>query len=135
MNDKPYMYKTYNDTYLFLTRINMCDIQKFIREKLESKGPYYATQQQSQSILTDHDHHPYTRWYRSNSVCANLTIATRQAGWRIKHNNCYKPKNIPVISKSKLCFQPPCNTVFPCYNSQPNCQSNEYNEQCIIGMR
>lgn len=111
----------------------MNSVQKFIDRTVNQSYPRLVSRQEAQSIITDHDHTPYTRYYRSR--LGEVIVTGNEAGWRVKHNSCYEPKKIPVITKSNLCFQPPCNTVFPCYNSEPSCQAREYNNQCLINRR
>lgn len=111
----------------------MNTLGKLINQTVEQKQLTLINREQAQSINTDHDHTPYGRYYRS--VPGKVIVTGNEAGWRLKHNHCYEPEKTSVIKKSTLCFVPPSKTVFPCYNSEPTCQQQEYNKQCLISMR
>jgi hypothetical protein len=106
-------------------------LKKQIEKKL-STSPYYATEQDCKNIITDFDHFPYTRWYRGNSALYVPVVAERQAGWRIRHDDCYKQeKTIDNTHTPNVCFQNAPNAAFPCQTSgQPN--DKFYNKSCIV---
>ncbi len=99
--------------------------------------PYVATTAVVDRVLTDFDHFPYRRWHRSNPTDNFPTIVERESGWRPQQPRCYDSQGIVTVSGlhstneenysvprgtvgaesayPTTCFQPSCNTVFPCY--------------------
>ena len=81
-----------------------------------SDRPYFATNKSVMNIVTDMDHHPYTRWFRGVYYYPDPVIMEREAGWRQQKNACYglvmpqKPEKEP-----NHCFEIPCTTTLPCY--------------------
>ena len=100
--------------------INNQNIQG-IREQIARKkgnGPYLATIQQSSEVLTDYDTFPYPRWFRGVPNSSRPIVAEREAGWRPRHDSCYRVLE-PKVGDENLypnhCFQGPCSTTYPCY--------------------
>jgi len=72
---------------------------------------------QGPQVETDTDVFPYQRFYRGDHSNFMPTIYSRQAGWRARHDRCYKD---PKVEESKSyypnhCFQSAPSTVYPCY--------------------
>ena len=90
-------------------------IQQQIAFKL-GPNPYYATGNVAQSIKTDMDSFPYTRYYRGNADSVNPIVFNREAGMRETHNWCYQSKKC-ICSDYKptnWCWEGPCSVVLPC---------------------
>jgi len=101
---------------------NKLNIQKQINKKLQNK-PFYATTENSVSVITDYDTFPYPRYFRGHWNSSIPIVAEREAGWRPRFDSCYEigKSNIQDINKNILneypdhCFQSACSTVYPCY--------------------
>jgi hypothetical protein len=107
---------------------NISSIQDQIYMK---KGymPYYGTSNVAESIITDMDHFPYTRFFRGVYYSSKPTVFEREAGWRPIKNNCYKGKNcVEKSSYPNNCWEYPCSTVLPCYQKVERDASNP----CVI---
>ena len=88
--------KSRNDTDLqieteitsFYNFNNVTNIKTQIQAKT-SHLPYFATEQNTQKIITDQDHFPYTRYFRGVAHVHRPIIMEREAGWRPIKNKCY----------------------------------------------
>lgn len=69
----------------------MDNIQKFIKEKLASNGPYFATQQDAESIP---------------QFGRDIQIDERKIRCNIR--------DVEYCERPVICFQIPCNTTKPC---------------------
>lgn len=98
-------------------RQNIDSVRRLIAQKI-GDNPYFATNESVLGVVTDRDHHPYTRYYRGVYNHDEAIIMEREAGYRQEINPCYKPvkQHVPDPSPD-LCFEPPCSTTFPCYAS------------------
>jgi hypothetical protein len=99
-------------------KINQHSIE-YIREQIGKKigdCPYYANGKTATHMITDMDHHPYSRWYRGVYYYPDPIIMEREAGWRPVRNECYSV-NAPYNKEKdpNHCFEAPCTTTFPCY--------------------
>ena len=108
-----------NSTYI--NNKNISNIQHQIEKKKHYK-PYHATIEETTSVLTDFDTFPYPRWYRGISTSYKPIVIEREAGWRQRHDNCYKLSNFTCkpASKPKHCFSSACSVVFPCFSEDIN---------------
>jgi len=98
-----------------INKINIENVRAQISRKKQNV-PFYATQNYCQNVTTDYDSFPYNRWYRGQAASSSPIVAEREVGFRITHDDCYKPKNPHVESVyPNHCFAAPCSTVFPCY--------------------
>ena len=110
---------------------NIDTVRKQIEFKQGSK-PFYSTANYTESVVTDIDHFPYTRFYRGVYYEHDPIVFEREAGWRSPNNFCYNGSGCcrsPV--KHEYCWQTPCSTILPCY---PPKQENSYlnlNKTCI----
>jgi len=103
---------------------NMQNIE-YIRQmiaKKNSSNPYTATETSVSHIITDMDNFPYNRYYRGVATASDPIIYDREAGWRIRNDNCYK-LILPMqpVNQPQHCFQNACTTIIPCHcdiNSQ-----------------
>lgn len=84
-------------------------------KKKNTNNPFYATNNSVSPVVTDYDHHPYTRWFRGVYYYPDPIIAEREAGWREQENSCYDLVT-PVQSEPNPdhCWEAPCSTIFPC---------------------
>lgn len=82
----------------------------------KSSNPYMATLNDAAQVVTDYDTFPYPRWFRGISKSTRPIIAEREAGWRSRHDSCYKVSQ-PKSSDNypNHCFQGPCHFTHPCY--------------------
>jgi len=89
-----------------------------IREQINRKTsatPYLANGRTVSHVITDMDHHPYSRWFRGVYYYPDPVIMEREAGFRPIENGCYSANVRRSASpEPKYCFEPPCNTIFPC---------------------
>ena len=124
----------------YINNKNVIDIQEQIKKKKHYE-PYYATIKETTSVLTDFDTFPYPRWYRGVSTSYKPIVAEREAGWRKRHDSCYKSNNYhcqePI--KPNNCFSSACSVVFPCVPEQINKYGEFYDislkENCISSYR
>lgn len=109
-------------------------IKKQIEQK--NKGLYFANNETVTHIITDMDHHPYTRWYRGVSYYPEPIIMEREAGWRPRRDNCYKLMIPATETETHSCFEPACTTTFPCIPSgNKDTFDNKINNMCIVQYR
>lgn len=122
---------------------NVQNVRYQIAKKSES-FPYHATIDTATSVLTDQDTFPYQRWWRGDPNSTNPIVAEREAGWRPRHDNCYKieePLTDTVSPYPNHCFEAPCSTVFPCYpkylqkHSDREAMAILLNKACIVQYR
>jgi hypothetical protein len=97
--------------------INSTSIETIRKEIFrKNTNPYFANSQTVQSVVTDMDHHPYTRWFRGVYYYPDPIVMEREAGWRPINNNCYDLV-MPMSEEEQPhhCFEVPCTTTLPCY--------------------
>ena len=93
---------------------NIYHIREQINRKKEST-PFLPTVGDASKTITDYDTFPYPRWYRGIPDAVEPIVAEREAGWRVRHDDCYKVKVPPKVYKPpNHCFESACNTVYPC---------------------
>lgn len=99
-------------------KINQQSIES-VRQQIAMKTsnrPYFANGDTVDNVITDMDHHPYSRWFRGVYYYPDPVIMEREAGWRPRQDACYQ-----VIAPSQPaedphhCFEVPCTTTLPCY--------------------
>jgi hypothetical protein len=94
-----------------INKQNIDYVQNLILEKQKS-SPYFVP---TTNVITDYDVFPYTRWYRGIASESRPIVAEREAGWRPRRDNCYKPPPNAISTKPRhLCFESACSTTFPC---------------------
>lgn len=97
---------------------NIDHIRNQIKLK-KNNNPYMATTLDSIKVLTDYDTFPYPRWFRGVAQSTEPIIAEREAGWRPRHDNCYKLiqpyEDFSTQNYPNHCFEGPCSAVYPCY--------------------
>ena len=72
----------------FYNYYNVTNIKDQIQKKT-NHTPYFATEQNTSTIITDQDHFPYTRYFRGVAHVPRPIIMEREAGWRPINNQCY----------------------------------------------
>lgn len=91
-----------------------------VREQIALKKscqPHLATVNDSAQVLTDYDTFPYPRWFRGIPDSSQAIVAEREAGWRPRHDDCYKVL-IPKDKNTRYpnhCFEGSCSVTYPCY--------------------
>jgi hypothetical protein len=97
---------------------NVISIRNQINIKKGYK-PYFSTSNDAESVVTDFDHFPYTRFYRGVYNKSYPIVLERESGWKLINNSCYKgveyTENVCTLN---LCFQNACSTVLPCYKKK-----------------
>ena len=79
---------------------------------------------------TDHDHFPYTRYYRGEYKSPNAIISDNNAGWQRVNNNCYSYKLLEPKKENDTCFQLPCNNVLPCRDKKGKSNCGKSKKSC-----
>ena len=107
-----------------------------------SNNPYFASGETVDSVITDMDHHPYTRWFRGVYYYPDPIVMEREAGWRPRQDSCY---NVIIPPQPPLdphhCFEAPCSTIFPCYPKSTTKYADQdsldsmINNSCIVQYR
>ena len=99
-----------------INNANIKNIRELIKQK-KSYHPHFATINNAAFVLTDYDTFPYPRWWRGVTGLSEPVVAEREAGWRRRHDNCYKlTKNYSEnVQYPNNCFQSSCSTTYPCY--------------------
>jgi len=93
---------------------NLNLIRYQISRKNNLEYPYYATENMAKNILTDMDHFPYKRYFRSVYHQSDPRIMDREAGYSTRIDDCYKYLSIPDVKPHKFCWQNACTSVKPC---------------------
>ncbi len=86
--------------------------------KTQYNRPHYATIQSAQEIITPFDAFPYKYWFRGQYDKSYPVVAERTAGFRPRHDWCYKEQNTPNPCKAGYCWQYPCSSIWPCRPNQ-----------------
>jgi len=96
-------------------RSNINQVRRQINLKNRST-PYYAFQSTIKPVVDDMDHFPYNRFYRGVYHSVKPIVLEREAGYRQRHDACYKPVIAAIPPpKPNHCFEGPCSVVYPCY--------------------
>ena len=102
----------------FTQNINSSNVNH-VREQIAKKSgflPYLATKKEASNIITDYDVFPYPRYFRGVPTSSVPIVAEREAGWRPRHDDCYKVLQPPSkINYPNHCYQAACSTTYPCY--------------------
>lgn len=91
-------------------------VRNAINQKLNYAIPYYGRNNTVRNMVTDMDQFPYNRFFRGKYNSEQPIIFDREAGWRLRNDNCYKG----VLGWAEPqypnhCFEAPCSTVYPCF--------------------
>ena len=124
-----------NSSTPYINNINVSNIRAQIAQK-KGYNPYLATVSQASSVLTDYDTFPYPRWFRGIPRSTRPVVAEREAGWRQRHDNCYKVLQPEMaVPRPNHCFQSACNLTRPCY-PQPSSEKHfDAMDSCIVQYR
>jgi hypothetical protein len=116
-----------------------------IRNEIEKKKqpyPYFATVNTEKMIVTDYDSFPYQRWFRGVPTSNIPIVAEREAGWRLRKDNCYKAEQTPQLKfYPKHCFESGCSVVYPCNpstldtNADSGILSVLMSDSCVVEYR
>jgi hypothetical protein len=106
-----------------INELNQLNVRNMINKK-NTNCVFYGTTCDAESITTDYDHFPYTRWFRGKYNSEDPIIAEREAGFRRRNDACYKlvKCKAELDQKPRICFQYPAGTNFPCVA----CEENAY---------
>lgn len=115
---------------------NVASIRKQIYMK-NGYDPYYGTINGAESVITDMDHFPYTRFYRGVHSSSDPVILEREAGWRPQRDACYSVNKCNQRSPyPNHCFQSGCSVTYPCYpQNTTRCEDKYTNNNCVVQYR
>lgn len=97
---------------------NINSVRRQIYNKINYNVPFYATLEDMSTTVSDMDHFPYKRFFRSKYNVATPIIFEREAGFHPLNNFCYKEKVNTQIFNPTYCWQNSCTTVLPCGGKQ-----------------
>ena len=93
-------------------------VQNQINQMLHTDQPYFPNPYEIRNVVTDVNEWPYPRYFRGRPDSDRPFFWNREAGYRHVINPQLIPTNYPPIEEPRqpyTCFQPACNTIFPCY--------------------
>jgi len=122
--------------------VNVASIRKQISMKTGYE-PHFGTVNEAESVITDMDHFPYTRFYRGVPSSSHPIVFEREAGWRPQRDSCYSVTNNCKDNSlyPNHCFEAACSTVYPCYPqylqkfSDRDALNVQLNSACIVQYR
>lgn len=100
-----------------ITYSNIKNIRALQRIKTNYEQPFYMTAEAVKQVVTDMDHYPYTRFFRGVPESSTPVAFAREAGFRLRDDECYRNQTPPLVFEHPMCWQPPCSTVLPCKGS------------------
>ena len=99
----------------FVNNTNIHNIRRQINRN-KTGQPFFATIKDAKAVLTDYDTFPYPRWYKGVPEASIPIVAEREAGFRLRHDNCYTVnRKDELVKYPNNCMQTACSTVYPCY--------------------
>lgn len=130
-----------------INNLNIDHVRNQIQYK-NSPHILYPTILNSEEVITDHDHFPYTRYYQGVPESTEPIIQEREAGFRKVNNSCYNLNPKPPFDKNPYpynypnhCFQTACSSTHPCYPELVDIYSKReefdliLNRNCVIQYR
>jgi hypothetical protein len=126
-----------NEQTPYINNRNVNNVRMQINRK-NLNTPYHATTKQASGVLTDYDTFPYPRWFRGVYYSPNPIVSEREAGWRPRHDNCYRLESIKEQDKyPKHCYETACSTTFPCLSKSDDNETLNVmlNKECIVQYR
>lgn len=123
-----------------ITDNNVLSVRKQISLK-QGCDPFFATINDAESVITDMDHFPYTRFFRGVYYSSDPVVLEREAGWRPQNNQCYKYGCAGEGPYPNHCFESACSVVYPCYPQYLRKYSDrqaldvQLNRACIVQYR
>ena len=136
-------YKNLNNLTPVLNQNNIESVRDMIAKK-KGDMPYHATQDTASNVITDFYHFPYNRYFRGHFSSPTPIVAEREAGFRPRHDECYKIEIPPSGESSPYpnhCFEGPCSLVTPCYPaylrkySDRDAMNVQLNKACTVQYR
>lgn len=101
-----------------INQSNVMAVRELIARKITDE-PYFANDESVMRVVTDMDHHPYSRFYRGIYYYPDPVMFEREAGYREQEDPCYKAGYTCGDDKPpEMCFEPACSTIFPCYTKE-----------------
>ena len=110
---------------------NIKSIRRQIHQK-QGSNPFYGTVNDAESIVTDMDHFPYTRFFRGVYYSPDPVVFEREAGWRPTRDGCYKSSCDVKNKYPNNCFAGSCTTVYPCKPKSLHKYSDRNTQDCIV---
>lgn len=105
-------------TNTFYPKIDDSNVHGIYDKITLKKGykPHLATVNDSRNVITDYDTFPYPRWYRGIPDSTQPIVAEREAGWRPRHDSCYKVLTPKYTDNNypNHCFEGSCSVTYPC---------------------
>ncbi len=104
------------DSSYAVTNDNIQNVRRQMMSKLDYSMPFIPTAQMAAGTVNDMDNFPYKRFFRGRYYESHPIVFEREAGWRPRHDKCYKkeyeytPSDYP-----NHCFEAACSIVYPCY--------------------
>jgi hypothetical protein len=125
------------------SEINNKNINSIRRQIFQKQGsePFFASINDAESIVTDMDHFPYTRFFRGVYSSTDPVVFEREAGWRPIRNSCYKSSCDTKSQYPIHCFENSCSFVSRCHPKLLNRYSDrdalniQSNNACIVQYR
>lgn len=118
------------------TSMNIDSVRQQIMKK-NNTVPYISNGTNVLSVITDQDHHPYSRYFRGVYYFPEPIVFEREAGWRPQQQNCYEmivPYQADIQPTN--CFEAACSTIYPCYSENSDTGLNKKtNHSCIVKYR
>jgi hypothetical protein len=115
---------------------------EYIRSQIARKTseiPYFASGKTVTNVITDFDHHPYTRFYRGVYYYDSPIVIEREAGYRKLENSCYNVIREHVIEEPpKMAFESACSTIFPANPDRyedKRMHDSRFSDSCIVQYR
>lgn len=99
------------NTHQYFQNKNIVQMQ--IQSKLASNRAYFPDRKEIYHVDSGIDLWPYPKMFQGSPSTSVPKVWDRQAGYqKITSAKSSPPK--PKAHYSDACFQPPCNTLFPC---------------------
>ena len=98
----------------------MSTLEEQILLKANPDSKFRATKDSILPSKTDHDHFPYTRYYRGSYKSNDAIVSENEAGWQRVRNSCYNYTVYEAEKPNDTCFQLPCNMTLPCRDKPGN---------------
>lgn len=92
-------------------------IKNQIQQMVHSSQPYFPNPSEIYSVHSGIDHWPYQKSFRGTPSPSIPQVWERSAGYDPILSKPL-PVHVPQNQLSDICFQPACNTVFPCKAKQ-----------------
>ena len=121
--------------------MNVDNINK-VRESIETKNSNLFSNQRYDVVMTDYDHHPYTRFNRTDPFSREPKIIEREAGFQARNDECYtKLSGYAEIAYPNHVFKTASKAVLPVFPeylrkySDKELMETVLNNACIVKYR